>query len=179
MVEARYRIRLSPTGEDHRINRMHVLLRPAIPSRVDEIWLAPNPHGRVIFVAAEADEVQRWFHRRSDPFISRTAWIAYNIAPPAVSHLATIAGCRTMSDDEEDFEEAGQSWAEILERRSPEGRAVVLRLNQAEQAFIEAQRRVMGAMTAHRDYAEKYAAFEAAFDEVGRMRKEVYRMAHQ
>ncbi|WP_260598243.1 hypothetical protein [Sphingomonas endolithica] len=79
--------------------------------------------------------------------------------------------------DEEDA--AGKSWAEILEQRSPEGRAVVLRLSQAEQAAIEAQRRVMKALEAHRDCAAEIEAFDAMSAEVDRMRKEVYRMARQ
>lgn len=81
--------------------------------------------------------------------------------------------------DDDDHEDAGKSWAEILERRSPEGRAVVLRLNQAEQACMEAQRRVTRAIEKHQDCADDFAAFEAAFAEVDRMRKEVYRMARQ
>jgi hypothetical protein len=79
--------------------------------------------------------------------------------------------------DEEDA--AGKSWAEILEQRSPEGLAVVLRLNQTEQATIEAQHRAVKAIEAHRDCAAEFDAFEATLAEVDRMRKEVYRMARQ
>jgi hypothetical protein len=81
-------------------------------------------------------------------------------------------------DDHED-EEDGEAWADILARRSPEGRAVVDELHRAEQAVITIQNRIMAAIEANRDYAEDYEAFEAAFAEVDRMRREVYRLARQ
>ena len=78
-----------------------------------------------------------------------------------------------------DDDEAGESWAEILARRGPEGRAVVDELQRAEQAVLATRAKVMAAMKEHRDYAQDFAALTAAMDEVSRMRQEVYRLARQ
>ena len=78
---------------------------------------------------------------------------------------------------EDDDEDAGKSWAEILEKRSPEGAAVVRQLNQAELACVEARDRLTVMMLARQDCVAELAAMEDAMDEVSRLRKEVYRMA--
>lgn len=174
MAEPRHRIRFGPPHKDHRVDRVHVLLRPPIPGGVDEVGLAPDPDGRMILIAAEADEVERRFHRRSDPLISR------NAPDAGICHqlrTAPIDGVIMSAEDND--EDAGKSWAEILEKRSPEGRSVVLQLNQAELACVEVRDRLTLAMLAHRDCTADLAAMEDAMDEVSRLRKEVYRMARQ
>lgn len=72
MIEPGHRIRFGPPSKDYRVVGVHVLLRPSIPHRVDEIWLAPDPHGRVILVAAEADEVEGGLNGQHSPDESAT-----------------------------------------------------------------------------------------------------------
>ncbi|AXB75875.1 hypothetical protein [Novosphingobium sp. P6W] len=74
---------------------------------------------------------------------------------------------------------SGEAWADILARRSPEGRAVAEQLRQAEEAAFAIQQRIVAAITEKRDFAEDFKAFEAAIAEVDRMRSEVHRMAIQ
>lgn len=75
--------------------------------------------------------------------------------------------------------EGGEAWADILARRSPEGRAVVEQLNRAEEAALAIQERVTLALIEKRDITYDFCAFEAALAEVLRMRSKVYRMARQ
>lgn len=84
-----------------------------------------------------------------------------------------------MPDHDEEHYEGGEAWADILARRSPEGRAVVEQLNRAEEAALAIQQRVVHAITETRDVTNDFCAFEAALAEVERMRSEVYRMARQ
>lgn len=82
-------------------------------------------------------------------------------------------------DDLDDGDDAGGAWADILARRSPEGAAVVAELHRAEAAVLEIQGRIQTAIGERRDYADDFAAFEAALVEVDRMREKIYRMARQ
>jgi hypothetical protein len=75
--------------------------------------------------------------------------------------------------------EGGEAWADILARRSPEGRTVVERLNRAEEAALAIQERVALAIIEKRDVTDDLCAFDAALTEVERMRSEVYHMARQ
>lgn len=84
-----------------------------------------------------------------------------------------------MDEDADDDDSGGEAWADILARRSPEGRAVVDALQRAEAAALAFQKLLMTALTEGRDGAEEYADFETATGEVDRMRREVYRMARQ
>lgn len=77
----------------------------------------------------------------------------------------------------EDDSEGGEAWSDILARRSPEGRAVVIELNRAEQAVLTIQARIMAALTERQDCQADFEAMKEAMAEVDRMRKEVYRMA--
>lgn len=81
--------------------------------------------------------------------------------------------------DLDDSDAAGQAWADILARRSPEGAAIVAELLRAEAAVLEIQGRIQTAIGERRDYADDFVAFEAALVEVDRMREEVYRTARQ
>ena len=83
-----------------------------------------------------------------------------------------------MRDDLSD-DHQGESWADILARRSPEGRAIVDQLRSAEEAALCAQRLITDAMSEGRECAREFKAFEDALAEVDRMRREVYRMARQ
>lgn len=84
-----------------------------------------------------------------------------------------------MPDDISSDDADSESWAGILAARSAEGRAVVARLRRAEKAALAAQGRVMDAMRQQQECEREYSEFEAAMAEVGRMRREVYRLARQ
>jgi hypothetical protein len=73
----------------------------------------------------------------------------------------------------------GESWAGILARRGPAGRAVVDELNRAEQAVLVIQDRITAAILERRDYAEDFTAMAVAMTELDRLRSEVYRLARQ
>ncbi|AXB80701.1 hypothetical protein [Novosphingobium sp. P6W] len=74
---------------------------------------------------------------------------------------------------------SGEAWADILARRSPEGRAVADELHRAEEAALAIQERIIAAMREKQDFTDDFCAFEAAIAEVDRMRSEVYRMVRQ
>ena len=80
-----------------------------------------------------------------------------------------------MGEDED--QPPTEAWADILARQSPEGRALVLLLNQAEQTAVEAQLDAMRVIDA--GLPVTFDALEAAITEVTRLRKEVYRMVRQ
>lgn len=84
-----------------------------------------------------------------------------------------------MPEHDGDHYEGGEAWADILARRSPEGRAVVEQLDRAEEAALAIQERVTLAIIEKRDVTDDFCAFEAALAEVLRMRSEVYRIARQ
>lgn len=84
-----------------------------------------------------------------------------------------------MPEHDGDHYEGGEAWAEILARRSPEGRAVVEQLDRAEEAALAIQQRVTLAIIEKRDVTDDFCAFEAALTEVLQMRSKVYRMARQ
>lgn len=117
--------------------------------------------------------MQSWFRRRSSALNLGQGTDRPRYGTIGRQHLARAI----VSVDE--YEDAGKSRAEIIEERSPEGCAVMLRLNQAEQACMEAQRRATRAIQGRQDFTAEFAAFEEAFAEVDRMRKEVYRMVRQ
>lgn len=92
VVEPRHRFRLGPPREDHRIERVHVLLSPSIPRGVDEVGLAPDPHGGTIFVAAKADEVEGGlyqqkllYERRKGMFETRIIECGSGISPACIA----------------------------------------------------------------------------------------------
>ena len=70
-----------------------------------------------------------------------------------------------------------EAWADILARGSPEDRALELRLDQAEESAIEAQRQALRAIEAGRP--ETLKALDDAMAEVARLRNDVYRMVRQ
>lgn len=80
---------------------------------------------------------------------------------------------------ETDNEYSGDSWSDILARRSPEGRAVVDELMRAEQTASAIRERIITAISDRRECDEDNDAFKAAMAEVNRMREKVYRMARQ
>lgn len=80
---------------------------------------------------------------------------------------------------ETDNEYSGESWSDILARRSPEGRAVVEELMLAEQAASAISDRIITAISERRGCDGENDAFKAAVAEVNRMREKVYRMARQ
>ena len=80
-----------------------------------------------------------------------------------------------MGEDED--QPPTEAWADILAHQSTEGRALVLRLNQAEQSAVEARRQPMRLIEA--GLPVTFDAMEAAMAEVTRLRKEVYRMVRQ
>jgi hypothetical protein len=46
-------------GKDDGIDWCNVALRSPVPSDVDEIWLTPNTASGLVFLAPEADEMDR------------------------------------------------------------------------------------------------------------------------
>lgn len=80
---------------------------------------------------------------------------------------------------ETDNEYSGESWSDILARRSPEGRAVVEELMRAELAASAIRDRIITAISERRGCDEENDAFKAAVAEVNRMREKIYRMARQ
>ncbi len=78
-----------------------------------------------------------------------------------------------------DDERTGERWANILARRSPEGRALADQLWKAEKDALRAQADVTALKEAGEDAEGAFAVFTEAMNEVQRMRKVVYRMARQ
>ena len=72
---------------------------------------------------------------------------------------------------------SGEVCADILARRSPEGRPVAERLHRDEEAATAVRQRLVVAIAEKRDFADDFAAFEQALAKGDRLRSEAYRMA--